>query len=125
MIRIRDYEHGDAVTIVHLFFNTIHSINQLDYSVEQVQAWSPQIPDVQVGTNRMIAPVPTLVADQAGDYWDSPSLSHKVSSTCCTAAATSSARCQLLFYQLTDTTLPRGTKESPREGSDRGRSEPS
>jgi len=66
MIRIRDYEHGDAVAIVHLFYDTIHSINQLDYSAEQVQAWDPEIPDAQVWHNRMIARC-RLVTDQAGE----------------------------------------------------------
>jgi putative acetyltransferase len=66
MIRIRNYDDGDAMTIVRLFYDTIHSINQRDYSVEQVQAWAPEIPDAQLWHNRMIARY-TLVADQAGE----------------------------------------------------------
>jgi putative acetyltransferase len=66
MIRIRDYEHSDAVTIVRLFYDTIHSVNKLDYSAEQVQAWAPEIPDAQLWHNRMIAH-DTLVAEQAGE----------------------------------------------------------
>src|SRR5580693_843825 len=63
MIRIRDYERSDAVMIVRLFYETIHSINQRDYSAEQVQAWAPEIPDVQLWHDRMIERH-TLVADQ-------------------------------------------------------------
>ena len=66
MMRIRDYEHGNAVTIVRLFYDTIHSINPRDYSAEQVQAWAPEIPDAQLWHGRMIARY-TLVADQAGE----------------------------------------------------------
>jgi putative acetyltransferase len=66
MIQIRDYERGDAVTIVRLFYDTIHSVNLRDYSIEQVQAWAPETPDPEIWHNRMIANQ-TLVAEQDGE----------------------------------------------------------
>jgi putative acetyltransferase len=66
MIQIRDYERGDAVTIVRLFYDTIHSVNLRDYSTEQVQAWAPETPDPEIWHNRMIARH-TLVAEQDGE----------------------------------------------------------
>jgi len=66
MIQIRDYERGDAVTIVRLFYDTIHSVNLGDYSTEQVQAWAPETPDPAIWHNRMIANQ-TLVAEQDGE----------------------------------------------------------
>jgi putative acetyltransferase len=66
MIHIRDYKHDDAVTIVRLFYDTIHSVNLRDYSTEQVQAWAPETPNPETWHNRMIAHH-TLVAEQNGD----------------------------------------------------------
>ncbi len=66
MILIRDYERGDAGTIVQLFYDTIHAINRRDYTAEQVMAWAPEIPDALLWHKRMIARH-TLVADQAGE----------------------------------------------------------
>lgn len=38
---IRRFRPEDAEQIAHLFHDTIHSINLGDYSLAQVQAWSP------------------------------------------------------------------------------------
>ncbi len=40
-IEIRTYNSADAEAIAKIFYNTIHSINILDYSEEQVNAWAP------------------------------------------------------------------------------------
>jgi hypothetical protein len=38
------------VTIVHLFYDTIHPINHRDYSAAQVQARAPKFPMHKFGT---------------------------------------------------------------------------
>ena len=40
-MEIRAYEKKDANEIVHLFHETVHSVNRSDYSREQVEAWAP------------------------------------------------------------------------------------
>lgn len=42
---IRYYHSADVRQIVHLFYDTVHKINRRDYTVEQVNAWVPAIPD--------------------------------------------------------------------------------
>ena len=44
-VRIRSYEAGDAPALARLFYETIHAVNQADYSPEQLRAWAPEIPD--------------------------------------------------------------------------------
>jgi putative acetyltransferase len=41
---IRSYQETDLTQIVHLFFNTVHTINRHDYTLEQVNAWVPAVP---------------------------------------------------------------------------------
>jgi putative acetyltransferase len=47
-VRIRAYQAGDASAIVRLFYETVHSVNQANYSEEQLEAWAPVVPDQQV-----------------------------------------------------------------------------
>ena len=64
--RIRCYEDGDALQIVRLFYETVHSVNRADYSEEQVEAWAPQVPDPEAWHARMFARH-TLVAKGGGE----------------------------------------------------------
>jgi putative acetyltransferase len=41
---IRLYHAGDLGQIVRLFFNTVHTVNRRDYTLEQVNAWVPAVP---------------------------------------------------------------------------------
>lgn len=63
LIKIRTYEEKDAPGIVHLFYETVHTINRSDYSQEQVETWAPEIPDAGAWHERM-ASRKTLVAVQ-------------------------------------------------------------
>jgi putative acetyltransferase len=63
--RIRDYAADDACAITRLFYETVHSVNQADYSEEQVEAWAPVVPDQQAWNARMSEPGRrTLVAEE-------------------------------------------------------------
>jgi len=50
---IRDYRAEDAPEIVRLFFETVRSVNLVDYSGEQVEAWAPEVPDAAEWRHRM------------------------------------------------------------------------
>jgi GNAT superfamily N-acetyltransferase len=62
---IRDYRAGDAPAIVRLFFDTVRTVNRLDYSEEQVEAWAPGVPDPEEWHARMSGRR-TLVAEEDG-----------------------------------------------------------
>ncbi len=64
--RIRDYKEGDAPAITRLFYETVRSVNRMDYSEEQVEAWAPAIPDAGEWHDRM-AGRKTLVAEEDGE----------------------------------------------------------
>src|SRR5829696_7275282 len=64
--RIRDYDAGDAPEIARLFYGTVRSVNRADYSVEQVEAWAPGVPDPDEWHARM-AGRKTLVAEEDGE----------------------------------------------------------
>ena len=61
MVKVRDYEKRDATEIVHLFYETVRSVNRSDYSKEQIEAWAPEVPDAAAWHARMSARK-TLVA---------------------------------------------------------------
>ena len=64
--RIRDYDAGDALEIARLFYETIHSVNQADYSEEQVEAMAPGVPDPEEWHARMTGRR-KLVAEEDGE----------------------------------------------------------
>jgi putative acetyltransferase len=64
--KIRDYWAGDATEIVQLFYETVRSVNRVDYSDEQVEAWAPEVPDREEWHARM-ASRRTIVAEQEGE----------------------------------------------------------
>ena len=39
-MHIRDYKPSDCKEIAELFYNTVHSINAIDYSTEQLDVWA-------------------------------------------------------------------------------------
>ena len=65
-VEIRGYQEKDAPEIVHLFYETIHSVNRSDYSREQVEAWAPEVPDAAAWHRRMAARK-TLVVEENGE----------------------------------------------------------
>ncbi len=42
---IRPYQPADTEQIVHLYFNTVHTISRQHYTEEEVNAWAPEILD--------------------------------------------------------------------------------
>jgi putative acetyltransferase len=45
---VRLYKSGDCEDIVKLFYNTVHTVNLKDYSLEQINAWAPEKIDIDV-----------------------------------------------------------------------------
>lgn len=41
-MRIREYQDSDISQIVSLFYETVHSVNAVDYTIEQLNAWAPK-----------------------------------------------------------------------------------
>lgn len=41
-MRIREYQDSDISQIVSLFYETVHSVNAVDYTTEQLNAWAPK-----------------------------------------------------------------------------------
>ena len=60
-MEVRAYEKSDAAQIVRLFYDTVRLVNRADYSQEQVEAWTPEVPDATAWHARMAARK-TLVA---------------------------------------------------------------
>lgn len=56
----------DAPAITRLFYETVRSVNRVDYSEQQVEAWAPAIPDAGKWHARM-AGSKTLIAEEAGE----------------------------------------------------------
>ena len=44
-MRVRTHRNGDIPDISRLYYDTIHRINALDYTPEQLDAWAPVVPD--------------------------------------------------------------------------------
>lgn len=42
MYQIRSYQPGEEEELHQLFFDTVHNVNQRDYTAEQLRAWAPQ-----------------------------------------------------------------------------------
>ncbi|WP_446897851.1 GNAT family N-acetyltransferase [Clostridium sp. LBM24168] len=62
---IRDYKPDDCVLLAQLFYDTIHTINAMDYTKEQLDVWATG--DVNLEEwNRSFLEHTTLVAVQAG-----------------------------------------------------------
>lgn len=51
-MKIRRYQPADIQAVVNLFYDTIHTVNRRDYSLEQVEAWAP--PDERQQRERLL-----------------------------------------------------------------------
>lgn len=40
-IQVRRYQDGDAKFLSQIYYNTIHTVNAIDYTKEQLDAWAP------------------------------------------------------------------------------------
>jgi putative acetyltransferase len=63
---IRPYRTGDAPELARLFYETVHAVNRADYSLGQLRAWAPRVPDPAVWHDRMRARC-TPVAERDGE----------------------------------------------------------
>jgi len=65
-MQIREATRKDAPQIVCIFHHTIHTVNTRDYTPEQVNAWSPAVPDAAQWAETKFPARTTFVADDNG-----------------------------------------------------------
>lgn len=65
-MKIREATAADARQIVRIFHETVHTVNARDYTPEQVDAWSPAVPDPEAWVRRKFPTHMTFVADEGG-----------------------------------------------------------
>ena len=65
-MQIREATRADAPQIVRLFHDTIHIVNRRDYTPEEINAWSPAVPDADAWAERKLSSRTTFVADDGG-----------------------------------------------------------
>lgn len=41
-MRIREFQGSDINQVVSLFYETVHSVNAVDYTIGQLNAWAPK-----------------------------------------------------------------------------------
>lgn len=58
---IRKAKQTDAQQIVNIFHDTIHTVNTRDYSTEEVNAWSPDVPDADEWAKKGFQPESPLL----------------------------------------------------------------
>ena len=46
-IRLRRYRPEDCPLLGQLFYDTVHTVNAVDYTPEQLAAWAPELPDME------------------------------------------------------------------------------
>lgn len=52
-MRIRSHRNSDIPGIARLYYDTIHLINSNDYTLEQINAWAPAVPDASFWKARL------------------------------------------------------------------------
>ena len=62
-MRVRTYEIGDTQQIVKLFYDTVHQVNNRDYTQAQVDAWAPADMDIERWTKSLSSKF-TFVAEE-------------------------------------------------------------
>ena len=62
---IRTYRSSDAPALARLFYETVHSVNLRDYTLEQADAWAPRQIDL-TAWDRSLARHFTVVALEDG-----------------------------------------------------------
>lgn len=65
MIKVRNYVENDAEALWQLLYNTVRVVNLQDYTQSQVQAWAPDICDLEIWHKKMKANMP-FVAEKDG-----------------------------------------------------------
>ena len=63
MYHIRPYQPGEEPLLRELFYNTVHHVNQRDYTPEQRNAWAPALYDENAWAMRMLESEPFVVLD--------------------------------------------------------------
>lgn len=58
MYHIRPYQPGEEPQLRELFYNTVHHVNQRDYTQEQREAWAPARYDANVWAARIMQSEP-------------------------------------------------------------------
>jgi GNAT superfamily N-acetyltransferase len=64
-LNFRAFQPGDALEIMRLFRDTVHTINSRDYTPEQIEAWAPALMDEPRWHERLRANF-TYVAEAGG-----------------------------------------------------------
>lgn len=64
-MKLRPYEIPDTSEIMQLFYDTIHQVNILDYTKEQVDAWAPENMNIEAWIQSLSSRF-TYVAEEAG-----------------------------------------------------------
>lgn len=64
-MKIRRYSSADSRALAELFYNTVHIINERDYSLEQLAVWAPEKRNMHEW-NRSFLIHNTLVAEKRG-----------------------------------------------------------
>lgn len=64
-MNIRMYKSEDCREILELFYNTVHSINSRDYSLEQLDVWAPKEIDIALW-DKSLSQHYSIVAEENG-----------------------------------------------------------
>ena len=64
-IILREYRSEDCAEIMQLFYDTIHTVNAVDYNENQLNAWAPKEIDINYWNNRFLRDC-AVVAESAG-----------------------------------------------------------
>lgn len=65
MIKLRPYQSSDCKELSELFYNTVHTINRKDYTLEQLDAWADGHVDLAAWDASFLAHH-TVVAEEDG-----------------------------------------------------------
>lgn len=60
-MQIRSYMPSDCPAVAALFYTTVHTVNAKDYTPDEMEAWAPGTPDLEVW-NRLFLEHHTVVA---------------------------------------------------------------
>ena len=69
-IEIRSYIAEDCVFLTELFYQTVHQINQKDYSLRQLEVWAPKEVETQKWNKRFLSSytVVALIQEKIGGW---------------------------------------------------------
>lgn len=65
MLKLRHFRESDAGALLNLFYQTVHTVNASDYSLEQLDAWAPEKP-IQDHWNAVFHGCDFVVAEMDG-----------------------------------------------------------